>query len=157
MDTFLTPLLSRTSPGPALSSVRWSLSKRSPSPFRHIPKNHYQHPPFCQTLAPAQLPKKKKLYQLLPAKSIPPGALFPRSLRILVKAGERRRNTRGSSCPEACAGHKETHQKSEKNRKKKKYTPPYTPKTGHTGRAGAGRGEKGREQGTGTGMGRGWE
>lgn len=38
VHTCLMPPLSRTSPGPALSSVRWSLSKRSPSPFRHIPQ-----------------------------------------------------------------------------------------------------------------------
>lgn len=114
-------------PGAALSSVRWSLSKRSPFPFRHrsTPKSPSTSP-FWQTLAAAQPPKKKKLYQLLLPKPILTGARFPRSPPI---SGERRRNTRGSSCPEACAGHKETHQKSEKTAGKK-YAP--QPQAGQT-------------------------
>ena len=88
--TCLMPPAPRTSPGAALSSVRRSLSKRSPFPFRHSssPKS-LSTSPLWQALAPAQPPKEKKPHQLLPTKPIPTGALFPRSLPISVKGSRK--------------------------------------------------------------------
>lgn len=109
--------------GAALSSVRWSLSKRSPFRFRHrsTPKS-LATSPLWQTLAAAQPPKKKKLYQLLLPKPILTGARFPRSPPI---SGERRRNTRGTSCPGRA---RDTRKPTRNRRKQQEKIRPHSPK-----------------------------